>query len=317
MLKVTRRTREVDIILNQQIAEDIARLGDALAEEATREQVTEAGTNRQAKATAKRIEQLREQADAETLKLTLRALPVSKWAQALAAHRNKNGTNDMFGTAASALPLMLDSATIGGKPVACTHSLDKDVPANAVFTDHTYANMTAATDSAAGKAGLVPAPAAGAQGKFLRGDGTWQAIASSGLSAYPVGSIFQTVSTTSPAELFGGTWQEIAFNRVLMGAGTGYTAGSTVEAGLPNITGSFTTKSTDVGGSPFSGDANVLSAKGSLTFSEKSTSYGGYTGHSGSQYNIQFDASRSNPIYGRSYTVQPAAYYVHIWKRVA
>ena len=38
----------------------------------------------------------------------------------------------------------------------------------------TYSNMTAATSSAAGKAGLVPAPAAGAQGKFLRGDGTWQ-----------------------------------------------------------------------------------------------------------------------------------------------
>lgn len=122
---------------------------------------------------------------------------------------------------------------------------------------------------------------------------------------------------TSPAALFGGTWQEIAFNRVLMGAGSGHAAGTTVEAGLPNITGSFTTKSTDVGGSPFSGDANVLSANGSLAFSEKSTSYGGYTGHSGSQYNIQFDASRSNPIYGRSYTVQPAAYYVHIWKRVA
>lgn len=152
-------------------------------------------------------------------------------------------------------------------------------------------------------------------GLTVDADGTLSA--DSALAAYPVGSIFQTVSTTSPAELFGGTWQEIAFNRVLMGAGTGYTAGSTVEAGLPNITGSFTTKTTDVGGSPFSGDANVLSAKGSLAFSEKSTSYGGYTGHSGSQYNIQFDASRSNPIYGRSYTVQPAAYYVHIWKRVA
>ena len=38
----------------------------------------------------------------------------------------------------------------------------------------TYNNMTAATSSAAGKAGLVPAPAAGAQAKFLRGDGTWQ-----------------------------------------------------------------------------------------------------------------------------------------------
>lgn len=44
MLKVVRRTREVDVILNQQTAEDIARLGDALAEETTREQITEAGT---------------------------------------------------------------------------------------------------------------------------------------------------------------------------------------------------------------------------------------------------------------------------------
>lgn len=148
-------------------------------------------------------------------------------------------------------------------------------------------------------------------------DGTLHLAGGTAPDPYPVGSIFQTVSTTSPAELFGGIWQEIAFNRVLMGAGTGYTAGSTVEAGLPNITGSFTTKSTGVGGSPFSGDFNVLSAKGSLAFTEKITDYGGYTGHPGSQYNIQFDASRSNPIYGSSYTVQPAAYYVHIWKRVA
>jgi hypothetical protein len=37
----------------------------------------------------------------------------------------------------------------------------------------TYSNMTAATASAAGKAGLVPAPAAGKQASFLRGDGTW------------------------------------------------------------------------------------------------------------------------------------------------
>ena len=28
-------------------------------------------------------------------------------------------------------------------------------------------------------------------------------------------------------------------------------------------------------------------------------------------------ASKSNAIYGRSATVQPAAYYVHIWRRVA
>lgn len=39
--------------------------------------------------------------------------------------------------------------------------------------NHTHSNMTAATASAAGKAGFVPAPAAGAQAKYLRGDGTW------------------------------------------------------------------------------------------------------------------------------------------------
>ena len=41
-------------------------------------------------------------------------------------------------------------------------------------TNTTYTDMTGATSSAAGTHGLVPAPAAGAQDKFLRGDGTWQ-----------------------------------------------------------------------------------------------------------------------------------------------
>lgn len=35
-------------------------------------------------------------------------------------------------------------------------------------------DMGGATVSQAGGSGLVPAPPAGAQGKFLRGDGTWQ-----------------------------------------------------------------------------------------------------------------------------------------------
>ena len=52
-------------------------------------------------------------------------------------------------------------------------TVETAVPANAKFTDTTYSNMTGATANAAGKAGLVPAPAAGAQAKFLRGDGSW------------------------------------------------------------------------------------------------------------------------------------------------
>lgn len=37
----------------------------------------------------------------------------------------------------------------------------------------TYSNMTGASSSAAGKAGLVPAPSAGASNRYLRSDGTW------------------------------------------------------------------------------------------------------------------------------------------------
>jgi hypothetical protein len=126
------------------------------------------------------------------------------------------------------------------------------------------------------------------------------------LTAYPVGSIYQSTSYTSPAALFGGTWQEIAFNRVLMGAGSGHAAGSTVEAGLPNITGSFVA---DVK----KGEHKV---SGAFTAGNEIASTGEYNSFS-DVYKFSLDASKSNAIYGRSNTVQPAAYYVHIWKRVA
>lgn len=58
--------------------------------------------------------------------------------------------------------------TVGG------HTVGVDVPADAKFTDTKPVNMKGATASAAGTAGYAPAPAAGAQAKFLRGDGTWQ-----------------------------------------------------------------------------------------------------------------------------------------------
>ena len=231
---------------------------------------------------------------------------------------NYAGSGSAGGSANSAVKL--DTATagsatkpvyiIGGKPVACTHSLGKDVPANAVFTDHTYSKMTAATASAAGKEGLVPAPAAGAQGKFLRGDGTWQAIATSGLSAYPVGSIYQSTNSTSPAALFGGTWEQIASERVLMGASSSHKAGTTVKAGLPNITGT-------ANGGVLSVSTPQSNGAFGATHYDSSLSYLSGDVRRLSTYNRTFDASRSNPIYGASDTVQPAAYYVYIWHRVS
>lgn len=47
------------------------------------------------------------------------------------------------------------------------------------------------------------------------------------LDVYPVGSIYMSVNSTSPATLFGGTWVALNEGRVLIGAGSSYPAGST------------------------------------------------------------------------------------------
>ena len=111
---------------------------------------------------------------------------------------------------------------------------------------------------------------------------------------------------TSPAALFGGTWEQIASERVLMGASSSHAAGTTVKAGLPNITGSFVA---DVK----KGEHKV---SGAFTAGNVIASTGEYNSFS-DVYKFSLDASKSNAIYGRSATVQPAAYYVHIWRRVA
>ena len=130
------------------------------------------------------------------------------------------------------------------------------------------------------------------------------------LGYYPVGSIYQSTDPTSPAALFGGSWEEIASERVLMGASSTHAAGTTAKAGLPNLKGSF------------SGVASTaypnLSNSGTLSINTNNSGLAGYEGGSyGSHCTVSFDASKSNAIYGRSSTVQPAAYYVRIWHRVA
>lgn len=115
---------------------------------------------------------------------------------------------------------------------------------------------------------------------------------------------------TSPAALFGGTWEQIASERVLMGASSTHAAGTTVESGMPNIKGSFSGVA--------SGQFPNFSNSGALSIS-RNNSMAGYEGSGsyGAICNVSLDASKSSSIYGASSTVQPAAYYVHIWHRVA
>ena len=78
-------------------------------------------------------------------------------------------TNDSVGQTINTT--YVKSVTASGRTVTVT----KGNGTASTFTtqDTTYGNMSGATTSAAGKAGLVPAPATGANNRYLRSDGTW------------------------------------------------------------------------------------------------------------------------------------------------
>lgn len=92
-------------------------------------------------------------------------------------------------------------------------------------TNTTYANMEAATASAAGAAGLVPAPAAGKQTSFLRGDGTW---------VVPTNTTYGLASTTANGLL-----------RQLNGRTSSFMRGDGLWATPPNTTYAVANESTN------------------------------------------------------------------------
>lgn len=76
------------------------------------------------------------------------------------------------------------------------------------------ANMTGATYNSSGRAGLVPAPAAGSNTRYLRSDGSWAAIvAMSGASATVNGSAGLVPAPVAGSSIrylcADGTWKEV------------------------------------------------------------------------------------------------------------
>lgn len=124
----------------------------------------------------------------------------------------------------------------------------------------------------------------------------------------PVGTIYMTENANfDPNSSWGvGVWAKTAINRVLQGTNDKSKVGTTIEAGLPNITGGF-------------------NAHGAVAIKELSGAFYGQgpTAGGASSYGDNhelthyfFDASRSNTIYGSSTTVQPPAELVFIWERI-
>nr|DAH42369.1 MAG TPA: hypothetical protein [Caudoviricetes sp.] len=94
--------------------------------------------------------------------------------------------------------------------------------------------------------------------------------------------------------------------------------GTTVSAGLPNITGSLISTATSSGSGPFRGNSNSVTGHGALSITAAvNKTYCGYSKYGGQEYSIGFNAANSSSIYGSSNTVQPPAYLVNIWQRIS
>lgn len=148
----------------------------------------------------------------------------------------------------------------GGKPVACSYTLGKSVPADALFTDHTYGNMKGATSSSAGSAGLVPAPNIGEQLKFLRADGAWVIPPN---NSYSVGTSSYSGITklyTETGSATDGTMTQNAITTALNGkSATGHThnyAGSSSAGGNANAAVKLAT-ARKIGSASFDGTTDI------------------------------------------------------------
>lgn len=125
---------------------------------------------------------------------------------------------------------------------------------------------------------------------------------------FPVGTILPYIgnpgSISSKWHVCDGTAGTVDLrNQFIMGYGS-HSAGTRLEAGLPNITGS-------VGAEMELYVADGCFIKGALGTANKTENW------PNSATQMFFDASRSNPIYGRSNTVQPPAVVVYFIQKIS
>ena len=138
-----------------------------------------------------------------------------------------------------------------GKPVATTYALQP---------------MTAASASTAGAGGLVPAPGAGKQGQFLRGDGTWATPTNTTYSAATTSAAgLMSAADKSKLDAITASADAVAFSRSLT---SGTKIGSITINGTP--TDIFAPTNTDthhtaklIAGASATATANAAASNGS------------------------------------------------------
>lgn len=133
---------------------------------------------------------------------------------------------------------------------------------------------------------------------------------------YPVGCVYIGTQSSCPMTTLipGSTWKLVSSGRALW-TGTGSNGNSTIEPGLPNITGKFIIGATN-NANNYTGGIFGTEGAFSSDLQSSNNSLGGGSAYT-SNRRATFDASRSNSLFGKSSTVQPPAYVVNVWRRTA
>lgn len=126
---------------------------------------------------------------------------------------------------------------------------------------------------------------------------------------YPIGTVYMSADKTKTKSDFPfmayGTWEEVPANLCLQ-TGAASEAGTQRSAGLPNITGVMGTMA-----------CNATHRAGACVSCPTQSYIADPLKWENLRVDLGIDASKSNPIYGSSDTVQPPAYMVRAWVRTA
>ena len=156
---------------------------------------------------------------------------------ATGAEVNQNAfSNIVVGSTTIAADTKTDSLTFAaGSNVTITPDATNDKITIAA-KDTTYSIFGAATSSAAGTKGLVPAPTAGANTKFLRGDGTWQTIDTGTIVSGSTTATARASVITNPLSVAISDAAQIYQNGILLTKNTHYTINSAGNIALNGYT---------------------------------------------------------------------------------
>lgn len=220
----------------------------------------------------------------------------------------------------------------------------KQVPASLgalTFVPNLFSEETTVTTETAefGGTGATVGPKNGAHATFdSRGMGVYidantrVALFSSNWAldmVYPVGSIYMTVDSRSPADLFGGTWEKIE-DKFLLSAGATYTVGETggetsvtlAKENLPAHThGVGTLATASAGAHTHKLGRNKASVASGSKYAKPNDYDGaddtGYTSSSKGAHTHKLSGETGSTGSGEAFSIMPPYMAVNVWTRVA